>query len=273
MDISEYILQQYERHPSMQPQDVVKLCYQAARGAEHLLMDIDGARAYFNEEYENTGANETELFEPISDEFARVNLAAWKNSALPGEWLFNMFSCGLVQLPGGEERLRENLEKAGTIISAFDFSLESWEEYISDYYKKGMPALHHSEEYRRAERPAYRIVPRYMLRLITVLKLAAGCGSRPCVIAIDGRAGSGKSTLAQWLSKILPADIVKMDDFFLPLPLRTDERLETPGGNVHYKRFREEVLPQLRQPNHWDQLPLDARKSLIDFTSASASVP
>lgn len=33
-----------------------------------------------------------------------------------------------------------------------------------------------------------------------------------------------------------------MDDFFLPVSLRTQERLAQPGGNVDYERFRKEVL-------------------------------
>lgn len=69
--------------------------------------------------------------------------------------------------------------------------------------------------------------------------------SHPFIIAIDGRAASGKSTLAEQLSKLLDADVVHMDDFFLPPALRTEERLAEPGGNVHYERFCEEVLPYL----------------------------
>jgi len=66
------------------------------------------------------------------------------------------------------------------------------------------------------------------------------------VIAIDGRCASGKSTLAHFLSEITGAGVVHMDDFFLPLAIRTKERLSEPGGNVHYERFRQEVLPRLR---------------------------
>ena len=69
--------------------------------------------------------------------------------------------------------------------------------------------------------------------------------SHPFVIAIDGRAASGKSTLAEQLGKLLDADVIHMDDFFLPPQLRSDNRLAEAGGNVHYERFCEEVLPHL----------------------------
>lgn len=69
-----------------------------------------------------------------------------------------------------------------------------------------------------------------------------------CVIAIDGRSAAGKSTLAEQLAQKLGAGIVHMDDFFLPAPLRTSARLAQPGGNVHYERFEEQVLPFLSAP-------------------------
>lgn len=67
------------------------------------------------------------------------------------------------------------------------------------------------------------------------------------IVSIDGRCGSGKSTLAEQLSEITGAGVIHMDDFFLPLELRTQDRLAQPGGNVHYERFAEEVLSKLRE--------------------------
>lgn len=64
-------------------------------------------------------------------------------------------------------------------------------------------------------------------------------------IAIDGRCAAGKTTLAGELAKSLDAGVVHMDDFFLPIELRTEERLTEPGGNVHYERFWEEVVSNL----------------------------
>lgn len=83
-----------------------------------------------------------------------------------------------------------------------------------------------------------------LIRISPVLE-AAKCMNldRPCVIAIDGRSASGKSTVADALAAALNADIVHMDDFFLPKELRTPERLASTGGNVHYERFIRQVLP------------------------------
>ena len=63
-----------------------------------------------------------------------------------------------------------------------------------------------------------------------------------CIVSIDGRCGSGKSTLSALLAHRLDAQIIYMDDFFLPFPLRSEERMNEAGGNIHYERFLDEVI-------------------------------
>lgn len=71
------------------------------------------------------------------------------------------------------------------------------------------------------------------------------------IVAIDGCCASGKTTLASRLAADLQADLIHMDDFFLPPALRTPMRYEEPGGNVHYERFHAQIARPL----------LDARSS------------
>ena len=78
------------------------------------------------------------------------------------------------------------------------------------------------------------------MRLLPLLQRIAAEEKRPLVIAIDGRAASGKTTAAEQLRFILGGSAIHMDDFFLPVSLRTAERFAEPGGNVHYERFCEE---------------------------------
>lgn len=71
---------------------------------------------------------------------------------------------------------------------------------------------------------------------------------KPFILAIDGLCGSGKTSLAKDLRDIYDCNVFHMDDFYLPFDLRTNERLEQSGGNVHYERFYKDVLiPILRQ--------------------------
>lgn len=65
-------------------------------------------------------------------------------------------------------------------------------------------------------------------------------------IAIDGPCASGKTTLANILSETIGAEVIHMDDFFLPFEMRTQERLSQAGGNVHYERFISEAVTGIK---------------------------
>ena len=81
MSFEFYFEEQLKKHPSMQFSDAVKLCYQAALGAEHLLSDEDRARSYLYAELEGSCVTDEELFERISPDVCRVNLGARKISS------------------------------------------------------------------------------------------------------------------------------------------------------------------------------------------------
>lgn len=79
-------------------------------------------------------------------------------------------------------------------------------------------------------------------------------------VGIDGNAASGKSTAAHLLAMVFDANIISMDDFFLPGNLRTTQRLDEIGGNVHYERFKEEVIDRLKQETAFQYRVFDCSK-------------
>lgn len=233
-----YLAEQKKRHPAMTVRDAVKLCYQAAYGAEHLLHDGAGAREYLEREFTAVEPEDGPLVEPIAHDVCRIDLRAWKFRGLPLEWLWRMFSGSAAVREDGKARFAAYLREAEAL-----FPRDAWRAFM-DSYDGG--AVRHSEDYRRAERPAYRIVHHKFARILPMLeKIWANRGGK-CVVAIDGRAASGKTTMAAALETVLDCGVVHMDDFFLPGELRTARRLAEPGGNVHYERFAAEVLPHLR---------------------------
>jgi len=82
------------------------------------------------------------------------------------------------------------------------------------------------------------------LRIESVIRKIEECcyKKRQVFIGIDGMAASGKTTMALKLAEIFDANVIHMDDFFLPQELRTEKRLQEIGGNIHYERFYEEVV-------------------------------
>jgi len=261
MDFEQYLEEQLYNHPSAEPQDVLKLCYQAAFGAEHLLQDAEKAAAYLQAEYDEVTAADIPLYEPVSADIVRVNLASWKFHGFPAEWLFRMMAHSAVEKQGGEPLFRELLQKAETVVPF----PAAWKKYAEEYLKGDFSPVHHSEAYRQAEHPAYRIIGSHFVKLFPILQKAAEVLKKKeiCVIAIDGRAASGKTTLAGKLKIVLEADVIEMDDFFLPLSLRTAERLAEAGGNIHYERFLKEVLPHLSKPEPFSYRVFSC--SVMDF--------
>lgn len=152
----------------MQPSDIAKMCYQAALGAEHLLLDTERARAYFNAEFNSVEPREGELFEPLSDQVCRVDLGVWKAEGRKREELFDMFVATASVPCGGKENLLQYLSDAEGCLSelSLSFTLGEWQGFLEKYKAAGMPAVHHSSEYRESERPAYRIVLRSLLNNI-----------------------------------------------------------------------------------------------------------
>lgn len=240
--------EQAEAHPALQPQDAVKLCYQAAFGAEHLLTAVEEAGKWFQREWAAVPVTEEPLFELLNEGVCRMNLGAWKREGLPGEWLWKLFVHSRYQ-QGDAGIFTKYLEQVKDLASHgnLPFTQEEYNSYLESYLQKGLHPVHHSNRYREQEHPSYRLVSCGQLQLLPVLrgiwKKTSWC-EHP-VIAIDGRCASGKSTLAARLAQITGASVVHMDDFFLPQELRVPSRLAQPGGNIHYERFRAEVLPYL----------------------------
>lgn len=271
MQFEKVLRQQVSAHPSAEPQDVVKLCYQAAFGAEHLLEDLEAAEKYFMREYEQVQSDREEpLYECIGEDIVRVNFRAWKKCMLPPEWLFRMFvETASHPSKGGKEFFDACIREAGCLVTegVFKFDQKDWVEFLQRYPLTEPIAVHHSENYRSLEKPAYRLVCSSYLRLFPLLELISGkereLGEIPvrnCVVAIDGRCASGKTTLSDQLAKITGGSVIHMDDFFLPKELRKEERFREPGGNVHYERFLQEVLPSLKTGEDFSYHCFDCKK-------------
>ncbi len=278
MEFRDYLAEQMKIHPSIQPQDIVKMCYQATFGAEHLLFDENKAKEYFCEEYDGLQpAKDEPLYEIISEDVCRMNMRAWKASGMPWEWLFRMFVGSACVSTLGQMHHEKNREEKEFLfwnrIDAVTEGMtkfqeptfkEQWMVYINEYKMQGAHAVHHSDIYREHETPAYRIVNQKYVKLLPILQAAASLEKEGTkVIAIDGRAASGKTTLANMLEEILAVDVIRMDDFFVPPALRSEERFAQPGNNIHYERYMEEVLPYICQPESFSYHIFDC--SVMDY--------
>lgn len=244
-----HILKEHlRRYPVMQPTDVIKLLYQRAFGGGHIITDPAATLARLRAEYGAFPAHTDRLCtEEIGGGIARLYLVGIPASSL------ETVNCLFVTGAAGHRRDPDGfLRDLAAVTDAahrgeMPFSAALWDSALSEYRAAGCPMVSHSAAYRAAYAPAYRVIPSKFVPLLPMLFAvdAAIADRGRAVLAVDGMCGSGKSTLASLLTRLYGAALVRMDDFFLPPPLRTPERLAEAGGNIHYERFLEEVLPRL----------------------------
>ncbi len=165
MELKFYLKQHLSHHPSARAQDVLKLCYQRAFGAEHLLLNLDAARTYFFKEYEAIPAREGDAVEPISDALARVHFAQWKQAGGDPEALFSAFAASAQVSGGGEALFVQELEEVSACLVELNLGelQKEWDALLEAYDVKNPMPVHHSKDFRQAEAPAYRLVKRCFL--------------------------------------------------------------------------------------------------------------
>lgn len=235
----------FSRYPTLRPQDAVKLAYQSVYGAGHLISDPAQAANRLKEEFASSTPADIPFIEDIGNGRARLHL---NSTQCRKEWIDSiafLFAEGAKRISTDKSALDGPITDLRSMAEAglAPFSLEELEAYLTQYDAAGRPMVSHTETYRKAYHPAYRVMEKTMLRLLPLFtaidKLLES--DSPISVAIDGMAAAGKSTLGTLLQKRYGCNLIHMDDFFLPPELRTPERFATPGGNVHYERFKEQV--------------------------------
>lgn len=230
------------RYPQSAPQDLLKLAYQSEFGDDPLL-DAAFLRA------ENPA-------EPIGNGLCRLHLQAAGALRLRPETLQAM-SRRAVRPDGSMDGLARRLDALCGVRP-------DMAEAVATYRAAGCPPVLHSEAYRAAYRPCYRLMPSECARFLTLFaRIDALMEEKPFVrVCIDGPCGSGKSTLGALVRDLYGAALIPIDDFFLPPELRTPERLAQPGGNIHYERFYKEVASKPRDAAI-DYLPFNCAVQVV----------
>ena len=261
----EILLLHAKTYPAMKAQDGVKLCHQSEFGGGHLPASREACEKGIREERASAVLlhPDSPLLEAIGSGLYRLHLNAWWDAKdLRTQTIAGLFLAVSDKRRGSRKGFLEKVAVLRELCAAGEmpFPLEELEAFWSGYQKARYPLCHHSEEYRRAYHPAYRLAGAEAARflpLLTALDRRMQEKS-PLTIAIDGPSGAGKSSLASWLQRVYgDCEVFHMDDFFLPPERKTAERLGVPGGNVDWERFHQEVLLPLKQGNPFLYNPYD----------------
>lgn len=238
-------------HPAMTAQDLVKLVFQAHCGCGHLLGEEADVNASIENEERSLSPDAREpLTEPLGDLYCRLNLRRAMADGITSLWIARMMRLSSKPTDDLADRKSAFNEICGPLATAVGFDadklLATARRLMDD--PSWLPG--HSETYRAAYAPAYRVISREMERLLPILSAVADRlrTRQRVLLCLDGPCGSGKTTLARQLQSITDAACVPMDDFYTPHPQKTPERLAQPGGNADVERLLSEfLLPWLRQ--------------------------
>lgn len=183
------LLDHAARYPKMEPADAVKLAYQSVLGGGHLVKDEANSLARLSEERASVLRSPEpfttqEPFEPIGFGRARMMLSSRALATLPNELLNRAFVLSSREPAGDTALFAEALDilTQTALSGAFSFSPEALSEYLVRYRASGCPMVSHSETYRLAYRPAYRVVGKPYVQALRALIQSGANLTRPAVM-------------------------------------------------------------------------------------------
>lgn len=152
---------QMARYPEMEIQDWYKLLHQAAMGNRHLGVEDSVIYNYLLDEMERIEAKSEEpLFEFISPDSTviRFNLRPYKAGSGDPEALFAAMQKTWESVVPSTILFESYWEDLGK--STAPYTPEALQTFVTPYLQEGLPAIHHSEAYETAYKPAYRVLLR-----------------------------------------------------------------------------------------------------------------
>jgi hypothetical protein len=157
------LLKEVKEHPKMQIQDLYKFLHQAAMGSEHAVKDTAMVRVWLKNEISGLDlSQESNLLDTLSADgtLVRVNLCPYIKSGYDLEKLLNAFIKTANNFKGSIEQLREYFVLVKKMIrnNELPFKENEFDDFISQQKGLGFPAIHHSEEYVKVYKPAYRVI-------------------------------------------------------------------------------------------------------------------
>ena len=247
------------RYPRMEARDYAKLAYQSQFGPAHLLSDPEAVPSALAAEWaaaEGTAAGP----EDIGNGLCRFPLSPGPDLTLAAPLLARLVLRTAREHRGSVAGLEEMLTAlAGRNIPGMGSFLARWRQ-------AGFPPVRHSDAFRAAYRPHYRLLRTAYGGFFPALLALAGLirPGRPAVAAVDGRCGSGKTRFAQLVSELLPCTVVHTDDYYLPPDRRAPDWAQIPGGNMDLERFDREVLTPARRGEAIPYRPYRCRTGTLE---------
>lgn len=172
-ELTKAILNEHQAHPQLTLIDYYKYFSQSAFGPGHIIKDIDSARAYLEKELEESTA-----FDPIEIQacdyflpFYRVNLSLLKEEKLGIDEYFTAFIKSAHEIEPIKqmhflarwENIVNAIKKLYIMNIEGDEQLPSFAQdlfFLQEMHQQGQYICHHSNQFKRAYNPHYRLIHR-----------------------------------------------------------------------------------------------------------------
>jgi len=161
--VGQLLAQHLQRYPRLALADIYKLLHQAALGPGHAVKNAAAARAALVSEAADLGDGPADpLLDPISPDgrLARIHLRAYVAARRDLDQLAEAFLQTAAGYAGAPDKLAKFCACLGDLADAggIPFSRAEVAAYFEPIIAQGYPVVHHSDAYRVAYRPAYRVV-------------------------------------------------------------------------------------------------------------------
>jgi hypothetical protein len=170
----DFTIPKWKADKSVRTEDAYKWLYQATRGGEHAVPDEDSARKWLDGEWTTLGSplkNEPE-WEPLCPgaEVGRLNLRPFKQAGGKENDLLTAFLASSREYRPEPANFIDAWTQLGERLKKHSFGKldhRSWLKVDAEMKAKNYPAIHHSDTYNKVRQPAYRVLTRSEMELIT----------------------------------------------------------------------------------------------------------
>ncbi len=180
------ILEHCTEYPRATAQDILKFIYQSALGCEHSASSEQVAIERLRDEFARLAPSDAakKIVEPLDGDYSRVHLRVL-DGGIAVETLARLFCLSAKHEADGETKIDEKLAVADELVRAnlLPFSEMELAAATELWKNAGHPPVHHSDDFREAYRPSYRVIANRFVRYL------------PLLSAIDRARVSGESSL------------------------------------------------------------------------------
>ena len=169
---TEFLLAQCSAYPALRPQDLLKALHQSVFGCGHFVTDEAAGLRLIQKELASLPAEDSiSAPEMLDGPFCRLHLRTLAETGLTPRTLFRLFALSAGAPAGSGAALEEKLLCLLTLAQEgrLPFSREETAQAVEAWRAAGCPPCHHSEEFRAAYAPAYRVIRREYVPLLPLL--------------------------------------------------------------------------------------------------------